>query len=74
MLKVSFVVPVYRVEIYLRQCVKSIIEQTYTNFEIILVDDGSPDACPMICDQLAHTDPRITVVMIFGLIIISWSI
>lgn len=62
MLKVSFVVPVYRVEIYLRQCVKSIIEQTYTNFEIILVDDGSPDACPMICDQLADTDPRIKVV------------
>lgn len=62
MLKVSFIVPVYRVEAYIRQCVKSIIEQTYTNFEIILVDDGSPDLCPMICDQLAIADSRIVVI------------
>ena len=47
---VSVVVPIYRVEKYLRKCVDSLLQQTYKNIEIILVDDGSPDACPEICD------------------------
>ena len=50
---VSFIVPVYKVEKYLMQCVESILKQTYEKIEIILVDDGSPDACPILCDKLA---------------------
>ncbi len=50
---VSIVIPVYKTEKYLRDCVKSAVEQTYENLEIILVDDGSPDNCPAICDELA---------------------
>ena len=48
---VSVVVPVYRVEQYLDRCVKSILAQTFSDFELILVDDGSPDKCPAICDE-----------------------
>lgn len=59
---VSVVVPVYRVEPYLDRCIKSIVNQTYTNLEIILVDDGSPDRCPQICDEWAAKDSRIRVV------------
>ena len=59
---VSIVVPVYNVEKYLLECVKSIQQQTYSNLEIILVDDGSPDDCPRICDELAMQDNRIVVV------------
>lgn len=59
---ISIIVPVYKVENYLRQCVESIQAQTYSNLEIILVDDGSPDKCPQICDDLAKTDKRIKVV------------
>ena len=58
---VSVIVPVYQVEKYLRHCVQSIIEQSYENLEIILVDDGSTDRSGMICDQLAHGDERIRV-------------
>ena len=47
---ISIIVPVYKVEKYIDRCVKSIINQTYKNIEIILVDDGSPDNCPKICD------------------------
>lgn len=54
--------PIYKVEDYLRKCVDSIVNQTYINLEIILVDDGSPDSCPQICDELAKTDDRIKVV------------
>lgn len=50
---VSVIVPIYNVEPYLNQCVKSIVTQTYDNLEIILVDDGSPDHCPEICDKWA---------------------
>lgn len=58
-MKVSFVIPVYKVEQYLDRCVKSIANQTYQNIEIILVDDGSPDTCPILCDRYAAKDNRI---------------
>ena len=60
--KISVIVPIYKVEDYLHRCVDSIINQTYTNLEIILVDDGSPDNCPMICDEYAERDSRIKVI------------
>ena len=59
---ISVIVPVYKVEPYLRKCVASIQAQTYQNLEIILVDDGSPDACGAICDELAAQDSRIQVI------------
>ncbi len=59
---VSVIVPVYKSEKYLRRCVDSILAQTYTNLEIILVDDGSPDNCGKICDEYAAKDLRIKVV------------
>lgn len=58
----SIIVPVYKVEKYLNQCVDSLLNQTYKNFEVILVDDGSPDNCPAICDEYAEKDNRIKVV------------
>lgn len=60
-MKISFILPVYNVESYLRQCVESITSQTYNNIEIILVDDGSPDGSPALCDMLAEEDERIRV-------------
>ena len=59
---ISIIVPIYKVEPYLDRCVRSIAEQTYQNLEIILVDDGSPDSCPAICDAWAERDSRIKVV------------
>lgn len=59
---ISVIVPIYKVEKYVNQCVDSIINQTYKNLEIILVDDGSPDNCPNICDDYARADSRIKVV------------
>ena len=58
----SVIVPVYKVEAYLRDCVDSILAQTYQNLEIILVDDGSPDNCGAICDEYAAKDSRIRVI------------
>jgi glycosyltransferase involved in cell wall biosynthesis len=60
--KVSIVVPIYKVEKYIHRCIDSIVNQTYSNLEIILVDDGSPDSCGEIADQYQKTDPRIRVV------------
>ncbi|MBQ4614979.1 MAG: glycosyltransferase [Akkermansia sp.] len=60
--QVSVVVPIYKVEKYLRQCVDSILAQTLADIEIILVDDGSPDACPAIVDEYAAQDPRIIAI------------
>lgn len=60
--KISVIVPVYKVEPYLRKCLDSIVNQTYRNLEIILVDDGSPDNCGMICDEYAERDNRIRVI------------
>ena len=59
---VSIIVPIYKVEQYLERCIESIVNQTYKNIEIILVDDGSPDQCPKICDEWAKKDSRIKVV------------
>lgn len=59
---ISVIIPVYKVEEYLERCVNSVINQTYKNLEIILVDDGSPDNCPAICDKLAKLDTRIKVI------------
>ncbi len=60
--KVSVIVPVYKVEKYLNRCVDSILAQTFTDFELILVDDGSPDNCPKICDEYAEKDERVGVI------------
>lgn len=58
----SVVVPIYKVEKYLKKCIDSILAQTYKNFELILVDDGSPDSCSQICDRYAKKDNRIKVI------------
>lgn len=60
--KISCIVPVYNVEKYLRRCVDSILNQTFTDFELILVDDGSLDNSPAICDEYAVKDSRIKVI------------
>ncbi|MGI1659317.1 MAG: glycosyltransferase [Desulfitobacterium sp.] len=60
--KISIVVPIYNVERHLDQCVGSIRDQTYSHLEIILVDDGSPDGCPEMCDDYAKQDSRIKVI------------
>jgi len=60
--RISVVVPVYKVEQYLERCVKSILNQTYGDFELILVDDGSPDNCPQMCDEIQKSDSRIHVI------------
>ena len=61
-MKVSFIIPVYKVEAYLNQCVDSILNQTYSDIEVILVDDGSPDNCPQMCDDYVMKDHRINAV------------
>ena len=60
--KVSIVVPVHKVELYLDECIISLINQTYRNLEIILIDDASPDKCPQMCDMYAQKDSRIKVI------------
>lgn len=60
--KISVIIPVYNVEKYLRECVDSVLGQTYKNIEVILVDDGATDSCPQICDDYANQDNRIKVV------------
>lgn len=59
---ISVVVPIYKVEKYLERCIRSIVSQTYVQLEIILVDDGSPDNCPAICDAWKEKDERIIVI------------
>ena len=58
----SVIVPVYKVEKYLSGCIESVLNQTFSDFELILVDDGSPDSCPEICDRYKDKDNRIKVV------------
>lgn len=60
--KISVIVPIFKVEDYLPRCVESIINQKYKNLEIILVDDGSTDSCPVLCDEYAKKDDRIIVI------------
>ena len=62
MTEISVIVPVYKVEPYLRRCVDSILAQTFTDFELILVDDGSPDNCGAICDEYVQKDARVHVI------------
>ena len=59
---ISVIIPVYKVEQYLDRCIESVVSQTYKNLEIILVDDGSPDNCPGICDKWKNVDSRIRVI------------
>lgn len=58
----SVIVPIYKVEKYLPQCIESILAQTHKDFELILIDDGSPDNCPQICDAYAEKDSRVRVI------------
>ena len=58
---ISVIIPVYKVEKYLDKCIQSVINQTYSNLEIILVDDGSPDNCPQLCDDWANKGKRQTM-------------
>ena len=60
--KISVIIPVYNVETYIRQCLDSVVNQTYKNLEIIIIDDGSPDNCGAICDEYAAKDERIQVI------------
>lgn len=62
MIKISVIVPVYNVEQYLERCVQSILNQNFRNLELILVDDGSPDQCPALCDTFAKMDNRVRVI------------
>ena len=59
---VSVIIPIYKVEKYLAECIDSVINQTYHNIEIILVDDGSPDGCGAMCDAYAAQDERVRVI------------
>lgn len=59
---ISVIIPIYKVEEYLDECISSIVNQTFSNLEIILVDDGSPDKCPEMCDNWAKKDSRIKVI------------
>lgn len=61
-MKISIIIPVYRVEAYINECVDSVLRQDYADFEVILVDDGSPDRCGAICDGYAARDPRVQVI------------
>lgn len=58
----SVIVPIYNIEKYIRRCIDSVLAQTFADFELILVDDGSPDGCPAICDEYAKKDERIRVI------------
>lgn len=58
----SVIVPIYKVESYLEKCVDSILGQTFSDFELLLIDDGSPDGCPAMCDAYATKDPRVRVI------------
>lgn len=60
--KISIIVPIYNVEKYLKECVDSVLTQSFNDFELILVDDGSPDSCPLICDEYEKKDDRVRVI------------
>lgn len=60
--RLTVIIPVYRTEEYLRRCTDSVLSQTFKDLELILVDDGSPDGCPALCDMIAAEDPRVSVI------------
>ena len=60
-IKISLIIPVYKVEEYLADCLMSVLNQTFQDYEVILIDDGSPDCCPQLCDEWAEKDSRISV-------------
>ena len=60
--KISIIIPVYKVECYLEECMESLLKQSYHNLEIILIDDESPDKCPQICDFYMEKDDRVKVI------------
>lgn len=62
MAEISFIIPVYGVEKYIHKCLDSVLNQTFKDFEVVIVDDGSPDNCPAICDEYAAKDPRVKVI------------
>lgn len=62
MSQISVIVPVYKVENYLNRCVNSVLSQTFSDFDLILVEDGSPDRCPELCDEIASVDQRVTAI------------
>ena len=59
---ISIIVPVFKAETFINRCVDSILAQSFSNFELILIDDGSPDKCPEICDEYSKKDKRIRVI------------
>lgn len=61
-MRFSIIIPIYKVEKYLRQCVDSVLAQSFTDYEVILIDDGSPDGCPAICDEYASLNNHIRVI------------
>ena len=60
--RIAVIVPVYKAEEYIAECIESILAQTYTKFRLVLVDDGTPDGAGKICDEYAKKDTRITVI------------
>ena len=60
--EISVIVPVYKVEKHLKKCINSILNQKFSNFELILIDDGSPDNCGKICDEYQRKDSRVRVI------------
>lgn len=58
----SVIVPIYKVEKYLRECIESVLTQSYKNYELLLIDDGSPDNCPQICDEYQKQNKNVRVV------------
>ena len=62
MAKISIIIPIYKVEKQIRECIDSVLNQSYRNLEILLVDDGSPDDCPLICDEYEQKDSRVRVI------------
>ena len=73
-MKFSVILPVYNVEAYLVECVESILQQTYKDYELILVDDGSKDASPDICDEYAKKDDRIKVYQWQETMVLLWHL
>ena len=70
---VSVIIPIYGVEPYLDACIDSVVSQTYKNLEILLIDDGSKDKCPLLCDLWAQKDKRIHVIHKKNANVISFS-